>query len=145
MPLQLLPLAFLALHALGASAVPPPPGKPGPPGGNGPFPIGPAMASISGSEWATGSPYTSSLVASGVSETASGTATSASAPAFSTTVSYSNGTTRSLASCAASLNGSLPTTSGFTFNGTVRRYYVAAEEVEWDYAPTGWDNWLGVR
>jgi len=42
------------------------------------------------------------------------------------------------------MNGSLPTTSGFTFNGTVRRYYVAAEEVEWDYAPTGWDNWLGV-
>ncbi|THZ25913.1 Cupredoxin [Aureobasidium pullulans] len=115
MPSQLLYLAFLALHTLSASAAP-----------------------------QAGSPRTSSLIASGISGSATGTATSASAPAFSTTVSYSNGTTKSLASCAANMNGSLPTTSGFTFNGTVRRYYVAAEEVEWDYAPTGWDNWLGV-
>jgi hypothetical protein len=37
-----------------------------------------------------------------------------------------------------------PTPSDFHFSGNVRRYYIAAEEVEWDYAPTGWDNWLGV-
>ncbi|KAK4503137.1 hypothetical protein PRZ48_006564 [Zasmidium cellare] len=44
------------------------------------------------------------------------------------------------------MNGQLPsqTPSDFHFSGNVRRYYVAAEEVEWDYAPTGWDNWLGV-
>ena len=37
-----------------------------------------------------------------------------------------------------------PTPSDFHFRGTVRRYYIAAEEVTWDYAPTGWDNWMGV-
>lgn len=49
--------------------------------------------------------------------------------------------------CAASMNNVIPspTPSGFVFSGTVRRYYIAAEEIEWDYAPTGWDNWLGVR
>jgi hypothetical protein len=49
-------------------------------------------------------------------------------------------------SCTATLDGILPifTPSGFEFSGTVRRYYIAAEETEWDYAPTGWDNWLGV-
>ncbi|KAF2165478.1 hypothetical protein M409DRAFT_67295 [Zasmidium cellare ATCC 36951] len=48
--------------------------------------------------------------------------------------------------CAASMNGQLPaqTPSDFHFSGNVRRYYVAAEEVQWDYAPMGWDNWLGV-
>lgn len=51
-----------------------------------------------------------------------------------------------LQKCAASMNGMLPspTPPDFKWNGEVRRYYVAAEEVEWDYAPTGWDNWLGV-
>jgi hypothetical protein len=49
--------------------------------------------------------------------------------------------------CTATLDGKLPafTPSNFEFSGHVRRYYIAAEEVEWDYAPTGWDNWLGVR
>jgi FtsP/CotA-like multicopper oxidase with cupredoxin domain len=49
--------------------------------------------------------------------------------------------------CSATLDGRLPafTPSNFQFSGNVRRYYIAAEEVEWDYAPTGWDNWLGVR
>jgi hypothetical protein len=49
--------------------------------------------------------------------------------------------------CYAQLDGKLPsfTPSNFHFSGNVRRYYIAAEEVEWDYAPTGWDNWLGVR
>ena len=52
----------------------------------------------------------------------------------------------SLQSCAASMNGQLPnpTPLGYVFSGNVRRYYVAAEEVYWNYAPTGWDNWLGV-
>ena len=45
------------------------------------------------------------------------------------------------------MNGALPTTTppGFVFSGNVRQFYVAAEEIEWNYAPTGWDNWLGVR
>lgn len=44
------------------------------------------------------------------------------------------------------MDGQLPATtpSTFQFSGNVRKYYVAAEEVEWNYAPTGWDNWLGV-
>ncbi|GIJ85942.1 hypothetical protein Asppvi_004813 [Aspergillus pseudoviridinutans] len=48
--------------------------------------------------------------------------------------------------CLARLNGQLPyyVPPNFHFSGTVRRYYVAAEVVTWDYAPTGWDNWLGV-
>lgn len=51
-----------------------------------------------------------------------------------------------LSNCAASLDGQLPyqTPSNFDFSGNVRRFYVAAEEVEWHYAPSGWDNWLGV-
>lgn len=51
-----------------------------------------------------------------------------------------------LAACAASMDDQLPspTPSDFHFSGHIRRYYVAAEEVEWDYAPTQWDNWLGV-
>ncbi|CAI9630513.1 hypothetical protein GT037_003415 [Alternaria burnsii] len=48
--------------------------------------------------------------------------------------------------CYSQLDGKLPsfTPSNFHFSGNVRRYYIAAEELEWDYAPTGWDNWLGV-
>lgn len=44
------------------------------------------------------------------------------------------------------LNGHLPTPtpSDFHFSGNVRTYYIAAEEVTWDYAPSGWDNWLSV-
>lgn len=51
-----------------------------------------------------------------------------------------------LESCAAQLNGQIPvpTPPDWDFSGNIRRYYIAAEEVEWDYAPTGWDNWLGV-
>lgn len=43
-------------------------------------------------------------------------------------------------------NGRLPfpTPSDFYFSGNVRRYYIAAEEIDWDYAPSGWDNWLSV-
>lgn len=52
-----------------------------------------------------------------------------------------------LAACAAQLDGqpAQPTPSGFQWSGAVRTYYVSAEEVQWDYAPSGWDNWLGVR
>lgn len=48
--------------------------------------------------------------------------------------------------CATSMNGQLPssTPSDFHFSGNVRNYYIAAEEIEWNFAPTGWDNWLGV-
>lgn len=58
----------------------------------------------------------------------------------------STSTSSSLQSCANRLDGQLPspTPLGYKFSGNVRRYYVAAEEEEWDYAPTGWDNWLGV-
>lgn len=51
-----------------------------------------------------------------------------------------------LRSCATAMDGKLPSSTppNFHFSGNVRKYYVAAEEVEWDYAPTGWDNWLGV-
>ena len=31
---------------------------------------------------------------------------------------------------------SLP--SNFQFSGNVRTYYVAAEEIAWNYAPSGW-------
>ncbi|KAG2005071.1 hypothetical protein GB937_009028 [Aspergillus fischeri] len=48
--------------------------------------------------------------------------------------------------CLARLNGQLPyyVPPNFHFSGTVRRYYVAVDVETWDYAPTGWDNWLGV-
>jgi len=41
--------------------------------------------------------------------------------------------------CEARLNGQLPyyVPPTFHFSGNVRRYYVAAEVEEWDYAPTG--------
>lgn len=51
-----------------------------------------------------------------------------------------------LEKCAAGLDGKLPSNPppDFHFSGNVRKYYVAADELEWDYAPSGWDNWLGV-
>src|SRR6266536_3906813 len=51
-----------------------------------------------------------------------------------------------LKACAASMDGALPSprSSDFTFSGHIRRYYIAAEQVTWDYIPSGWDNWLGV-
>lgn len=47
-----------------------------------------------------------------------------------------------LEECLASLNGQLPyyVPANFHFSGTVRRYYVAAEVVTWDYAPTGMES-----
>lgn len=44
------------------------------------------------------------------------------------------------------MNGTLPAflPPDFNFSGNIRRYYLAAEEIEWDYAPSGWDNSLGV-
>jgi hypothetical protein len=154
MPSQLTTLLLLAFRALCASAAPPPAGFQGPPGGDGPAQMAPAMPptlSVGGwptstdAGWMNASPWTSSVTTSAASRVSSAaTTTSATQSAFSTTVSYSNGTTRSLASCAASLNGTVPSSPGFNFSGTVRRYYVAAEEIEWNYAPSGWDNWLGV-
>lgn len=49
-------------------------------------------------------------------------------------------------SCAAKLDGVLPsqTPPNFHFSGNIRRYYIAAEEIDWNYAPSGWDNWLGI-
>ena len=51
-----------------------------------------------------------------------------------------------LSMCKTSMNGALPSpiSSDFHFSGNTRRYYIAAEEVTWDYVPSGWDNWLGV-
>jgi len=52
----------------------------------------------------------------------------------------------SYAACAAKMDGQLPqpTPVSFDFSGNVRRYYVAAELVDWNYAPTGWDNYMGL-
>ncbi|KAF2095204.1 Cupredoxin [Rhizodiscina lignyota] len=49
--------------------------------------------------------------------------------------------------CAAQMDSSLPyyVPEGFHFSGNVRKYYVAAEVDAWDYAPSGYDNYLGVR
>lgn len=60
----------------------------------------------------------------------------------------SNSKPRSTSStqCTTSLDGNFPvqTPSGFHYSGNVRKYYIAAEEIDWDYAPSGWDNWLGL-
>lgn len=44
-----------------------------------------------------------------------------------------------MSQCEAMMDGHLPysTPKGFEFTGNVRRYYVAAEYVTWDYAPSG--------
>ncbi|KAG9562146.1 Cupredoxin, partial [Aureobasidium melanogenum] len=64
----------------------------------------------------------------------------------STTPDQSKLATRS--ECEALVDWKLPGKSSiptnFNFSGNVRTYYVAAEEVAWNYAPSGWDNWLGV-
>jgi hypothetical protein len=88
--------------------------------------------------WTTGS------VTKSTAATATGTIPTTVSTSSTGSETYSDGTTTSLASCAASMNGTVPSSLGWTFDGTIRRYYVAAEEVEWDYVPTGWDNWLGV-
>lgn len=40
----------------------------------------------------------------------------------------------------------LPSWAGadFKFTGNVRTYYMAAEQITWNYAASGWDNWMGV-
>lgn len=101
-----------------------------------------ASAEVSRSWTTPPADYSSVSTPSSRSRTAASSSLSRSAYIGNET--YSNGTTRSLTSCAASLNGSIPSALGWKFDGKVRRYYVAAEEVEWNYAPTGWDNWLGV-
>jgi manganese oxidase len=51
-----------------------------------------------------------------------------------------------LSSCAAAMDDTLPgeLPADFEFSGNIRRYYVAAEQVLWDYVPSGWDNYEGV-
>lgn len=48
--------------------------------------------------------------------------------------------------CTATLDKHLPayTPADFHFSGNIRKYYITAEEIDWDYAPSGWDNWLGL-
>lgn len=48
--------------------------------------------------------------------------------------------------CTAALDGKLPAQIPYDFHysGNVRKYYIAAEDIDWDYAPSGWDNWLGL-
>lgn len=61
------------------------------------------------------------------------------------TPSISNGVQQSV-NCSSALDGKLPKQipTGFNFTGNVRTYYIAAEQDTWNYAPSGWDNWLGV-
>ena len=51
-----------------------------------------------------------------------------------------------LSSCVGSMDDSLPQfqPSDFDFSGNIRRYYIAAEQVLWDYVPSGWDSYEGV-
>lgn len=58
----------------------------------------------------------------------------------------SSTSTPSSHACTATLDRQLPkqTPSNFHPSGNVRQYYIAAEEITWDYAPSGYDNWLGV-
>jgi hypothetical protein len=60
-----------------------------------------------------------------------------------TPVQQTNSGRDTLQTCAGDMNGKLPnyTPPSFEFSGNVRKYYIAAEEVQWDYAETGWDNW----
>jgi hypothetical protein len=57
-----------------------------------------------------------------------------------------NETALTLDQCIQILDNQLPPfqPSDFHFSGNVRTYYVQAEQLSWDYVPTGWDNWLGV-
>lgn len=53
--------------------------------------------------------------------------------------------------CTATLNGRLPTQtpSGFDFSDSVRKFCIAAEQIDWDYVPmagiTGWGFPLIIR
>ncbi|KAL8287598.1 hypothetical protein RQP46_003456 [Phenoliferia psychrophenolica] len=49
-------------------------------------------------------------------------------------------------SCSSRMDGKLPPfiPTGFEYSGNTRQYFVKAEEVEWDYIPSGWDNMRGV-
>jgi manganese oxidase len=61
---------------------------------------------------------------------------------FSTGISAPTG----LSTCTAAMDDTLPTfqPTDFEFSGNIRRYYIAAEQVLWDYVPSGWDNFEGV-
>lgn len=53
--------------------------------------------------------------------------------------SPSTPTNDSMATCIANMDGVPPAylPPGFHSSGITRKYYIAAEEEEWDYAPTG--------
>jgi manganese oxidase len=61
---------------------------------------------------------------------------------FSTGISAPTG----LSTCTAAMDDTLPPfqPADFEFSGNIRRYYIAAEQVLWDYVPSGWDNFEGV-
>lgn len=63
-----------------------------------------------------------------------------------TAASVPSPSSSSVPSCTATLNGKLPNQTPINFHpsGHVRQYYIAAEEITWDHAPSAWDNWLGV-
>jgi hypothetical protein len=49
--------------------------------------------------------------------------------------------------CATGVDGKLPTWGippGFAWSGMSRQYYLSVDEIEWDYADSGWDNTHGV-
>lgn len=64
----------------------------------------------------------------------------------SATAAAMSSSSTSAPSCTATLDSKLPNQTPINFHpsGNVRRHYIAAEEITWDYAPSGWDNWLGV-
>lgn len=67
-------------------------------------------------------------------------ALASSATAASVATSYaSSASVSSSPSCTATLNGKLPNQTPINFHpsGNVRQYYIAAEDITWDYAPTG--------
>jgi hypothetical protein len=66
--------------------------------------------------------------------------------ASATPLTQQNAGRDTLQTCASAMDDKLPnfTPPSFTFSGNVRKYYIAAEEVDWNYAPAGFDNWMGV-
>lgn len=66
--------------------------------------------------------------------------------ALTVLVAGQSSTSANGAACSVSMNNELPSPTPITFNfsGNVRRYYIAAEQVSWNYAPTGWDNYMGL-
>lgn len=95
-------------------------------------------------------------VASGLaaSSTSSASSPASSASSSSSSMQLPPGTNMStyavqqmsVQSCSARMNGQLPSfvPTGFNYSGTSRQIYMKAEEVVWDYIPSGWDNMRGI-